>query len=508
MQYRRFAYLLFLLPLCVIPRAGYAQTATYHLHQETSAITPGVDQLLVAGPDSPSAAFTIPLNGKAAGEYLIKEFETQAGDPNSSGTIPAGSTLSFSLFMRKTAGVGTVFPRAKIRLNGASGTLVCTATGTGALTQTLGKKNLSCTTTADIPMSASDRFYLWVGVNLTATSTTAFNGELDVEGTLNGNFDSQVVIPLATPAPTITSLAPNTGSVGAVVVISGANFRNVQGSSTVTFNGTPATVAKAANWTPTSITVPVPTGATTGPVVVTVGGQATPGVTFYVTGAPQIDSLAPDHGAVGSVVAVPLANYGPTQGNGFVTFSGKKPAITSWSPTNIVLTVPSGTASGNVVVTAAGGIASNAVAFTVTPAPSITSLTPASGGFGSSFTIAGTSFGATQGSGLVTLNGVPCTITGWSDTSIVALVPSGVTTGDVVVTAAGGVSSNGVRFQVLNPGGVAVDQIVFTTATGAATTRATAAFSTTSTNELLLAFVATSRSTAANPVVNSISGGG
>src|SRR5262249_41452514 len=203
-------------------------------------------------------------------------------------------------------------------------------------------------------------------------------------------------------------------------------------------------------------------GATTGPVVVTVGGQPSPGVTFTVTPAPHIDSLVPARGAVGSVVYILGSNFGPTQGNGFVTFSGKTPAITSWSPTQIVLTVPTGTTSGNVVVTAAGGIASNAVAFTVTPAPAITSLTPATGGFGSSFTIAGTNFGLTQGNGKVTLNGVPCTVTSWGDTSIVARVPDGVTTGDVVVTAAGGVSSNGSRFQVLNPGGVAVDQIVFT----------------------------------------------
>src|SRR5262249_32237547 len=212
--------------------------------------------------------------------------------------------------------------------------------------------------------------------------------ELDIEGTANGNFDSQVVIPLATSAPGISSLTPNTGSVGAVVVVSGANFRSAQGSSTITFNGTAATVAKATDWTPTSITVPVPAGATTGPVVVTVGGQPSPGVTSAVTPAPHTDSLVPARGAIGSVVYILGSNFGPTQGNGFVTFSGKPPAITSWSPTQIVLTVPTGTTSGNVVVTAAGGIASNAVAFTVTPAAAITSLTPATGGCGSPRTIA------------------------------------------------------------------------------------------------------------------------
>src|SRR5207342_2979893 len=128
---------------------------------------------------------TVSLKSKAAGEYLIKEFETQTNDPNSLGVIPTGSTLSFAIWMRKTANVGTLFARAKVRLNSATGVLFCTATGSNALTTTVTKQIFSCVTTADVSMSATDRFYLWVGVNLTATSSTTFNGELDLEGTLN-----------------------------------------------------------------------------------------------------------------------------------------------------------------------------------------------------------------------------------------------------------------------------------------------------------------------------------
>ena len=56
--------------------------------------------------------------------------------------------------------------------------------------------------------------------------------------------------------------------------------------STVTFNGA---VATPTNWSPTSITVPVPPGATTGPIVVTVGGQASNAVPFAVS--PSITDL-------------------------------------------------------------------------------------------------------------------------------------------------------------------------------------------------------------------------
>ncbi|HEX3153216.1 MAG TPA: IPT/TIG domain-containing protein [Candidatus Angelobacter sp.] len=504
MQYRRLHFALLLLLSWAFSLTGVAQTATYHLHKEASAITATDNKLLTAGPDGTSVALTTPLTSKAAGEYLIKEFETQTGDPNTVGVIPSGTTLTFNLFMRKTANTGTVFPRAKIRLNNATGTLFCTATGTTALSTTVSKQAISCTTTANIAMAATDRFYLWVGVNLTATSTTTFNGELDIEGTLNGNFDSSIVLPLGSPAPTITSLTPSAGAIATSVVIAGTNFRTPQGSSTVNFNGVNSTPTA---WSTTSITAPVPTGATTGSVVVTVGGQASNSSTFTVTPAPSISSLAPNSGAVGSVVAISGSNFGQTQGNGGVKFGTVAATITSWSPTSIVATVPTGAVTASVVVTAAGGVASNGSTFTVSSAPAITSVAPAAGGgFGSSFTITGTNFGATQGNGNVTLNSVPATISSWSATSIVAQVPSGITTGNVVVTAAGGVSSNAVIFKALNPGGVAIDQIIVADGTSTGTTRATASFSTTATNELLLAFISSGKGTATTTTVTGVSG--
>src|SRR6266851_2570085 len=73
----------------------------------------------------------------------------------------------------------------------------------------------------------------------------------------------------ASSGPSITSLNPTSGVVGTSVTIAGASFGATQGTSTVKFNGTAATPT---NWNATSITAPVPAGATTGNVVVTVGG--------------------------------------------------------------------------------------------------------------------------------------------------------------------------------------------------------------------------------------------
>ncbi|MBS1683050.1 MAG: IPT/TIG domain-containing protein, partial [Bacteroidetes bacterium] len=70
--------------------------------------------------------------------------------------------------------------------------------------------------------------------------------------------------------PTITSFTPSSGLVGTTVTITGTNFSTTTTSNTVTFNGTAAVVTAS---TTTSITTSVPSGATTGKIAVTVGGN-------------------------------------------------------------------------------------------------------------------------------------------------------------------------------------------------------------------------------------------
>jgi hypothetical protein len=199
--------------------ASNAQT-TYHLHNETST-TAGLKQLKTAGPDVAVATVqSANLKSTANGEKVVEDFDTQAGVPGVAGVIPSGSTITFQLWMKKTANVGTLFPRAKLRLNNASGTLLCTATGTAALTTTLTNFSISCNTTANVALVSTSRFFVWVGANMTAGSTTTnFAAELDLEGTLDGNFDSQVAIPNPVPPPAISGLSPSTGGIGQVITV-------------------------------------------------------------------------------------------------------------------------------------------------------------------------------------------------------------------------------------------------------------------------------------------------
>jgi hypothetical protein len=105
-----------------------AQTNTYHLHQEASS-TSGLNQLRSTGPDilTPSPLLSAQLRNNSPGEYVVKQFDTQTGVPNTPGVIASGAVITFTLWMRKTANVGTLFPRAKLNLNSANGTSLCTA---------------------------------------------------------------------------------------------------------------------------------------------------------------------------------------------------------------------------------------------------------------------------------------------------------------------------------------------------------------------------------------------
>jgi len=74
-------------------------------------------------------------------------------------------------------------------------------------------------------------------------------------------------------------------------------------------------------------------------------------------------------------------------------------------------------------------------------APQITSTAPSSGPVGTQVQFNGSGFGASQGTSTVSFNGVNAVVVSWSDTQIVATVPTAAITGWVRVTV-GGVASN------------------------------------------------------------------
>ena len=257
------------------------------------------------------------------------------------------------------------------------------------------------------------------------------------------------------PGPaTVSSFAPTSGPVGTSVVITGTNLC---GATQVLFNATTAPSFTVDS--DSQITATVPTGATTGPVHVTVGAVTSDSASSF-TVSPTITSFAPTSGPVGtSVVITGTTLTGATS----VMFNATAAtAFTVDSATQITATVPGAATTGPIAVTTPGGTANSAAGFTVT-APggggggggggatgtaTITSFTPASGPVGTSVVITGTNLtGATS----VTFNNVPATtFTVDSASQITATVPTGATTGKIAVTipGAGGTATSATDFTV------------------------------------------------------------
>ena len=214
--------------------------------------------------------------------------------------------------------------------------------------------------------------------------------------------------------------------------------------------------------------------------------------------AQTITSLSPSSGAVGALVTIAGSGFGDTQGTSTVTVNGAAATPTSWSAVTIEVTVPSNATTGNIVVTVSS-VASNGVSFTVVPAPSITSLSVTSGVIGTSVTITGTNFGATQGGGTVSFNGTEATPTSWNATTIALTVPAEATTGNVVVTASG-VASNAINFTVaeglgitsVSPTSGAVGTEVSITGTGFGATQGSSTISLLGTNVVVASWSDTS----------------
>ena len=340
-------------PLC-------AQT-TYHLHNEPSS-TAGSSQLKTAGPDVARVVTrTASLKNQPPGDATIRTFDTQGGVPNRGGVIPSGSTVTFTMWMKKSSAAGTVFPRASLGLNVPVTTSLCQGTGTTALTTTLTAFTFSCTTASPIVMKTTDRLTVAAGYSMTVgPGSKNMKVRLDIEGKLDKSADSRVVAPDPVP-PGITTVDPTSARINAGVTVTGASFGPTGESSSLTFNGTAAT---STTWTNTQITASVPAGATSGPVVVTVGGAVSNAVAFTVIPAPSITSVTPSTGQVGSSTSIAGTNFGAPQGSSTVTFNGTVATPAAWSDTNIDVTVPTGATSGPVVVTVSG-LASNGMAFTV-----------------------------------------------------------------------------------------------------------------------------------------------
>ncbi|MBS0516965.1 MAG: IPT/TIG domain-containing protein [Proteobacteria bacterium] len=264
------------------------------------------------------------------------------------------------------------------------------------------------------------------------------SGNLDFRIDVTGNL-------AATPAPTVTSIAPTSGPTagGTTVTITGTNFTGATAVKFGTVSALPFTVIGS-----TQITVTAPAGAA-GMVDVTVttagGTSATSAADQYTyVAAPTVTSIAPTSGptAGGTTVTITGTNFTGTTAVKFGATNAT--SFTVNSATQITATAAAGAAGMvDVTVTTAGGTSATSAAdqYTYVAAPTVTSIAPTSGptAGGTTVTITGTNFTGTTAVKFGATNATSFTVIG--STQITATAPAGAGTVDVTVTTAGGTSA-------------------------------------------------------------------
>jgi hypothetical protein len=206
---------------------------------------------------------------------------------------------------------------------------------------------------------------------------------------------------------------------GTQVTLVGTGFGTTQGSGNVWLGSTYGIVA---SWSDTQIVAAVASGARSGTAQILQNGAWSSAINFTVI-TPNVTGVTPASAMAGTQVTFTGTGFGATQGSGNVWLGSSYGVVVSWSDTQVVATVASGSKSGTAQILQ-GGVWSDVVNFTITT-PKVTNVTPTSAMAGTQVTFTGTGFGATQGSGNVWLGSSYGTVVSWSDTQVVATVASG-----------------------------------------------------------------------------------
>jgi len=272
----------------------------------------------------------------------------------------------------------------------------------------------------------------------TGTSAATSNNNIDLLKAVNWT------------GPIIDLLGPSFGPVGITVEVIGRNFGATQGTSTISLNGL---ISPVVSWSANRIVMIVPSGATSGPVEVTVGGFVSNGVPFTVTTpnpvGPMIIAITPNVGPAGTTAVITGTNFLADPGAAnrstasyHITFGLNRVTaanVLTWSDTSITVIVPNIANGVYPVQVRANDKESNFVDFTVGDPndylPTITNVSPNSGVNTSetSVAITGTHFTGVTAVNIGTWPVSSYTVV--SSTSITAIIPSGLVVGTYHITA-------------------------------------------------------------------------
>jgi hypothetical protein len=288
--------------------------------------------------------------------------------------------------------------------------------------------------------------------SITAISPPQAAGSVNVQVTTPSGTSGTLAFTytnVTAPAPSITSVSPNTGNIagGQVATITGSNF---SGATSVSFGSVAATSFTIQSDTTLVATAPAQAAGAVYISVTTNNGTSPNSLadqfTYLSAPVPAVSSLGTSTGTTGGGVSVAISGSGFT-GLTAVLFGSVPATFTFNSDTSITATAPA-QAAGVVDVTVTNPSGTSAIVsadqFTYTPAPApvLSSLSansaPASGG--NTITITGSNLLGTTAVNFGTTPAASFTIN--SDTQLTVVVPpAAVGTIDMQITTYSGVSA-------------------------------------------------------------------
>lgn len=269
---------------------------------------------------------------------------------------------------------------------------------------------------------------------------------------------TEFTVTCSAPAPEITSIDPTSGPTGTEVTITGSNFSAVASENNVQFNGERAELNSASE---TQLVAIVPGLATSGPVTVEVNGQTATGPEFTVIVPKTLYVNAETTNPVSDSYTVLVSGFDNRQlpVNGGIIYEN----ILSGQVDVELTDYPSGCSliagENPRTISFDNGYNEATTNFYLDcspPAPTIESINPTSGIYGSSVTITGTNFSTVNMENDVRFNGTRAELNFVSATEIEAIVPWNATSGPVTVTV-GGQTATGPNFNVVTTGSVEVN---------------------------------------------------
>ncbi len=385
---------------------------------------------VAAGTDTPAAAVVTSVSHK----QLVVTIPQLSGGSGTSlfvyvavGGVSVKSTATFNYLPPTLSGiVGSIL---------TSGTGVVTISGSNFGANSGGNSVTKISSTGAL---ATFNIQSWSHTSIVGVFPAGSGVKNNVLVT-SGGQQSNVLVDIKYPAPSVSSVSPTSGNVGGNIVIQGNNFGTAGtatiGSLTVTTSG----------WTHTGISGTIPDGFLFNqPIQLVVDGQTSnTDVTFSFAG-PSITDVKPVIGSTSGSTQVTLTgvNFGASGAKSSVTLgtgaSSVVCTISSWTSSTIIFLTPAGQGTSILItVSTLNSVTTSASATFSYSAPVISSVTPATiNTDGTSLvTVAGSNFGTAP---VVTLGGIVCAQQSKSHTEVVCSAPSGVGTSIAVVLSAGG----------------------------------------------------------------------